>query len=372
MITIAGQAVQEVWRFFVEAAPFMLFGLFAGGLVKVFVGAAAVARHLGRGRFSSVLKAALIGIPLPLCSCGVLPAAAALKKQGANNGATTAFLISTPESGLDSISVTYALMDPLMTVARPLAAFFTAMLAGFWENLGGKADKGDGALITAAPCPVDGCCDGSDCAPADHARHHGFAEKIAAAMRYGFIELWDELAGWFMVGIVLAGVISALVPDEIIGGLLGGGILSMLAMLVAGIPLYICASASTPIAAALLLKGASPGAVLVFLLAGPATNIASITVLKGLLGRRATVVYLAAIVIGSLASGLAVNLAYPALGLSPSALSGPASETTPEWIRLGGAAVLLALSVAPARRILKGFFHKKGSSGCGCNGSCCG
>ena len=371
MITIIGQTAQEIWSFFVEAAPFMLFGLFAGGLVKVFVGSATVARHLGRGRFSSVLKAALIGIPLPLCSCGVLPAAAALKKQGANNGATTAFLISTPESGLDSISVTYALMDPLMTVARPLAAFFTAMLAGFWENLGSKGDREDGAVITAAPCPVDGCCDGSDCDPADHARHHGFAEKVAAAMRYGFIELWDELAGWFMVGIVLAGMISALVPDQLIENLLGGGIFSMIAMLIAGIPLYICASASTPIAAALLLKGASPGAVLVFLLAGPATNIASLTVLKGLLGRRATVVYLAAIAVGSLASGIAINLAYPVFGLSPSALSGPASEIAPEWIRLGGAAVLLGLSVAPAGRIVKGFF-KKEPPGCGCNGGCCG
>jgi len=355
------ETAQQVWNFLLEAAPFMLFGLLAGGLVKVFLGSAAVARHLGRGRFSSVLKAALIGIPLPLCSCGVLPAAAALKKQGANNGATTAFLISTPESGLDSISVTYALMDPVMTAARPLAAFFTAMLAGLWENLG--EDDQDGAVITtAAPCPVDGCCDGGGCAPADHARHHGFVEKIAAALRYGFIELWDELAGWFLVGIMLAGLISALVPDHVIESLLGGGFVSMLAMLVAGIPLYICASASTPIAAALLLKGASPGAVLIFLLAGPATNIASLTILKGLLGRRATLIYLAAIIVGSLASGLAINMVYSISGLSPAALSAPASEVVPEWGKYGAAAVLLLLSVAPVWKRIKNVFsgrHKE-------------
>ena len=357
--------LRQSWNLLLEAAPFMLFGLMAGGLVKVFVGTSAVARHLGRGRFSSVLKAALIGIPLPLCSCGVLPAATALKKQGANNGATTAFLISTPESGLDSISVTYGLMDPVMTVARPLAAFFTAMLAGLWENLNHK--PAEDALINAPqPCPVDGCCDGVACSSEEHRHHHTLAQKIRAAIHYAFIELWDELVAWFLVGIILAGVIAALVPDSLISSVLGGGISSMLAMLLIGVPIYICASASTPIAAALLLKGASPGAVLVFLLAGPATNIASLTMLKGLLGRRATLIYLAAIIAGSLLSGLAVNIFYSMSGFTPTALVAETTDITPLAIKISGALVLLALSIAPMTKRLKALFKGQKPQSCDC------
>ncbi len=358
------EIIKQTWNLLLEAAPFMLFGLFAGGLVKVFIGTSAVARHLGRGRFSSVFKAALIGIPLPLCSCGVLPAAAALKKQGANNGATTAFLISTPESGLDSISVTYALLDPVMTVARPVAAFFTAMVAGLSENL--RQEPSDTLIVPDQPCPVDGCCDGNGCEPEIHRHHHRFGEKLAASINYAFIELWDELAVWFLVGMILAGVISALVPDEFISNYLGGGLVSMLTMLVVGIPLYICASASTPIAAALLLKGASPGAVLIFLLAGPATNIASLAMLKGLLGRRATLLYLGAIIGGSLISGLAVNLFYELAGMSPRAMIGTAADSLPKALSVGSAVTLLILSARPVYRRIRALFSRRRKESCGC------
>ncbi len=362
------EILQQTWNMLLEAAPYMLFGLLAGGLVKVFIGTDTVARHLGRGRFASVFKAALIGIPLPLCSCGVLPAAAALKKQGANNGATTAFLISTPESGLDSISVTWALMDPVMTVARPLAAFFTAILAGLSENLR-QTPAADALITTSRPCPVDGCCDGKGCAPDAHAHHHSFIQKIHAALHYAFIELWDELAGWFIVGIILAGIIAAAVPDEFISTYLGGGVSSMLTMLLVGIPLYICASASTPIAAALLLKGASPGAVMIFLLAGPATNIASLTMLKGLLGRRATFIYLVAIIIGSLLSGLAVNLFYELSGITPKAMAGIAGEGLPQTVKITGALILIALSTPTLTRKIKAMFKDGKNQGCDC-GTC--
>ena len=130
----------ESWRVLEQSAPYVLFGIVIGGLLKVFLPPSAVARHLGQGRFLSVLKSALMGIPMPLCSCGVLPTAAALKRQGANNGATTAFLISTPESGVDSIAVTYALLDPVMTIARPAAAFTAAAVAGVAENLAQPPD----------------------------------------------------------------------------------------------------------------------------------------------------------------------------------------------------------------------------------------
>ena len=214
----------------------------------------------------------------------MLPAAASIRKQGASRGATTSFLISTPESGLDSMAVTYALLDPLMTLARPLAAMISAVGTGLLEGLwpDGKAEK----IKPDLSCPVDGCCDGKDCDPKLHAHHHTLGQKLAAGIRYALGELWTDLAGWFWLGLLLAGVMTALLPAGLLAGALGGGIGSMLIMLAAGVPLYICATASTPIAAALILKGASPGAALVFLMAGPATNLASLTMLTRPFGQK--------------------------------------------------------------------------------------
>ena len=276
----------------------------------------------------------------------MLPTGVGLKKQGANNGATMAFLISTPESGVDSIAVTYALLDPIMTVARPVVAFVTAVAAGVAENLLGSGKNG-GAEAADLTCPVDACCDGKNCSPDEHKRHHTFLEKIRAGLRYAFTEVWADLAGWFLVGLLLAGLITTAVPAEIMTRYLGGGLKSMLAMLALGIPLYICATASTPIAAALILKGVSPGAALVFLLAGPATNATSLTVLIGVLGKRATVIYLATIAISTVLFGLVVDQLYLSLGLSPKALVGQASEVVPVWGQVAGAFTLLVLSIRP-------------------------
>lgn len=357
----------QSWQLLLDAAPYILFGIFMGGLLKVFLSPSQVARHLGQGRFSSVFKAALFGIPLPLCSCGVLPAAAALKKQGANNGATAAFLISTPESGVDSIAVSYALLDPIMTVARPLAAFLTSLAAGMTENL--LRPPKPGLAMADFSCVVDGCCSGIGCPPETHAAHHTLGEKLLAGMRYATGELWGDLAGWFFFGLLLAGGISALVPETMITGYLSGGLGSMLLMLAFGIPLYICATASTPIAAALILKGVSPGAALVFLLAGPATNMATLTVLANLLGKRTTVVYLTAIAVGAVLCGLAVDGVYTLLGIQAKAVVGQAAEIMPYPVQLGSTLLLLALSVKPISAMVRGWFKKEGG-GCGCDGGC--
>ncbi len=364
------------WDLFLDAALYILFGLAIGGLLKMFLSTEYVVRHLGSGRYLSVIKAALFGIPIPLCSCGVLPAAAALKKQGANNGATTAFLISTPESGVDSIAVSYALLDPIMTVARPLAAMLTAMTAGMTENfLNPPPKRPAGTPVQLGPCPVDGCCDGTACDTASHRKHHGLFAKIGAGLRYAAGELWGDLAGWFFVGILLAGLITTLVPAELMGNVFGGGLAAMLLMLVAGIPLYICASASTPIAVALILKGVSPGAALVFLLVGPATNAASLTMLTGLLGKRATARYLAAIAVVSVLCGLLLDAVYAASGLTAAATIGQAAEVIPRPLALASAVVLLAISVKPLwrslrRRAAQGHGHDHGHGECGCSGGC--
>lgn len=362
----------ESWQLLLDASVYILFGILIGGLLKVFLSPAYVARHLGQGRYSSVFKAALFGVPLPLCSCGVLPAAAALKRQGANNGATTAFLISTPESGIDSISVSYALLDPIMTVARPLAAFVSAIIAGCIENTF-NPPRPQLAMAADLSCPVDGCCDGVDCSPAEHAKHHNLFEKIRAGMCYAFGDLWGDLAGWFFIGLLLAGLISALVPDDLITSYLGGGFVAMLLMLAFGIPLYICATASTPIAAAMILKGVSPGAALVFMLAGPATNMATISVLVGMLGRRATVVYLTCIAVTALLFGLALDGIYAALGLSAKATVGQSGELVPYPVQLVAALLILALSVRPMVTMIRRWLGKgagRADSSCGCDGGC--
>jgi len=347
----------EAWHLLLESSIYVLFGLLVSGLLRVFLNPEIVARQLGRGKFSSVFKAAFLGIPLPLCSCGVLPAAVSLRKQGANTGATTAFLISTPESGVDSLAITYALLDPVMTVARPVAAFLTATAAGIAENAFNDA-KDENRVAADLTCPVDACCDGEDCPPEEHKNHHTFKQKVIAGLKYALTDVWNDMAGWFLTGILLAGLISALVPDEIMVRFLGGGLSSMFLMLLVGIPLYICATASTPVAAALILKGVSPGAALVFLLAGPATNITSLTVLWGALGKRATAIYLGAICLSAVLFGLLVDYIYHAFGLVPQALLGQAAEIIPPWAQWAGALFLLVLSVKPVFASLSSRFKR--------------
>jgi uncharacterized membrane protein YraQ (UPF0718 family) len=354
-MNVALKILQEAWTLLLDASFYVLFGLLVSGMLRVFLSPNTVAQHLGKGKFRSVFKAAFLGIPVPLCSCGVLPAAVSLKRQGANNGATTAFLISTPESGVDSIAITYALLDPIMTVVRPVVAFVTAAAAGVTENLFGRHATGQ-TITPDLSCPVDACCDGLDCDPKIHSRHHSFSEKIRAGLSYAFGDVWDDIAAWFLVGLVLAGLITALVPEALFHRYLGSGISSMLIMLAVSAPLYICATASTPIAAALILKGVSPGAALVFLLAGPATNVTSLTVLLGVLGKRATAIYLGTLGLFTIASGLAVNHLYLSLGISPGATLGQAAELVPPWAEWAGALILLALSVGPvSRRITRRF-----------------
>jgi hypothetical protein len=274
----------------------------------------------------------------------VLPAAVTLQKQGANKGAVTSFMISTPESGIDSIAITYALLDPIMTVARPVVAFFTAAIAGVAENLLEKS----GSHTQAHPdltCPVDQCCDGINCRPEDHKRHHSVAEKLGAGVRYAFTDFWNDLAGWFFIGLLAAGLIAVLIPEEMVKTYLGSGLPAMLFMLAVGIPLYICATASTPIAAALILKGVSPGAALVFLLAGPATNIAALTVMAGIIGKRATAIYLVAIAVSTVVFGLILDQVYSALGVSAQAVASGTATNIPEWIEVAGALTLILLSL---------------------------
>jgi uncharacterized membrane protein YraQ (UPF0718 family) len=289
----------------------------------------------------------------------VLPAAASLKKLGANKGATTAFLIATPESGIDSMAITYALLDPIMTVARPIAAFITAISAGFLENLIDKPQKKEISPTTLA-CPVDNCCDGIDCDPEEHRKHHTIFEKTIAGLKYGMGDVWGDIAVWFFVGLIIAGSITAIIPDDLMARYLGGGLQSMVIMLVFGVPIYICATASTPVAAALILKGVSPGAALVFLLAGPGTNITSLSTMYGILGRKATFRYLTVLSVFALLFGLLVDKIYLMSGIVPKAVLGEASDLIPHGLKLSATIIVLLISIKPvARWTRKKLFRKK-------------
>ena len=307
------QILLAAWLILCTSAPYVLFGLLMAGLLKAVIPDSFVSRHLGGNSARAVIKASLLGMPLPLCSCGVLPVAASLKKQGAGPGPTTAFLISTPETGVDSMAITYALLDPIMTVIRPLAALITATSAGLLVNL----------LPTRPPAPAcapDGsCCCKTACTSQHSSPVTPLRRAIPDGIRYAFTQLLGDIGPYLLAGIAIAGLITWLIPDGFVEQHLGSGIASMLIMLVAGIPLYVCASASTPIVAALALKGLSPGAALVFLMVGPATNAASITVVARLLGRPVAVVYVTVIAVCALVMGMAVNVLYGWLAIDISA-----------------------------------------------------
>ena len=339
------------WQLLEESSLYIFGGLLIGGMLKIFLSPTFVAQHLGQGKIRSVFKAALLGVPIPLCSCGVLPAAAQLKRQGANNGATTAFLIATPESGVDSITVSWALLDPLMTVARPVAAFVSAVVAGILENLVSERTPERMAplpmavpLTTTSASTAATTCSDSHCGCHQEEVYSGFFAKLRQGIGYALNDIWGDLAGWFFIGIVAAAAITVLVPSELISRYLGGGLSSMALALLIGLPMYICATASTPIAAAMILKGVSPGTALVFLLTGPATNLAALAVLLRILGKKGVAIYLVSIAVISVLCGLLLDGIYLSLGLSAAATIGQVSEALPHWLMLSSAVLLLALS----------------------------
>jgi uncharacterized membrane protein YraQ (UPF0718 family) len=332
--------LREAWQILAEAAPFILFGFLAAGLLKALIPQELVARHLGRRTTGAVIKASLLGIPMPLCSCGVIPAAVGLRQQGASRGASAAFLVSTPESGVDSIAITWALLDPVMTVIRPIAAFVTATLTGVLINLLPEESLEN----TRIPPNQSGCsCPSKESGSSPPQKTETLAAKIGSGLDYAFTALLKDIGGWLLLGVGLAGGISALVPDGLLASIFEHQNSSLLIMLLVSVPLYMCASASTPIAASLVLKGLSPGAALVFLLAGPATNAATITVIARHWGRAATIIYLAVITVCSVAFGWMVNQLYAWADLDITRWLSQATDEGTEWWGVLCAMVLLGL-----------------------------
>lgn len=297
----------------VEMAPYLLLGFTMAGLLSVLISPRWVERHLGNRGLGQVFKASLFGVPLPLCSCGVIPVGASLRQHGAGKGATTAFMLSTPQTGVDSIAVTYALLGPFLAIVRPIAALLTGFIGG---SLVYAFDRnGDDKPVEDAP--ESSCSSGSSCCEADEVPQK---KTFFDGLHYGLVTLPRDIGRALIVGILLSGVISALIKPHALEAYLGGGFWPMIAAMLVGIPLYVCATASTPIALSLIHAGLSPGAALVFLITGPATNGATLTTLWRVLGRRSVVIFLITVAVGALATGLAVDALVASDIVGPSAM----------------------------------------------------
>jgi hypothetical protein len=327
MFTILQNILLEFWHILSEMAPYLLLGFFVAGILSVVISARKVEQHLGGTGAWPVIKATVFGIPLPLCSCGVIPVAASLRRHGANRGATTAFLLSTPQTGVDSIMVTFSLLGPVFAIFRPLAALATGLIGGSLVSL----LEGRRTVQEPAPVCTDACCSGEST--------DGPFQRI---IRYGFVSLPRDIGKALLIGLIIAGLISAVIPDDYFSGILGAGIGALLVMMLLGIPVYVCATASVPVAAALIAKGVSPGAALVFLLTGPATNAAAITTLWRIMGRTTAITYLLTVAVTALASGLFLDYILRFQGsVAMAAMPG----MLPGWFKTVSAIALLSILI---------------------------
>jgi len=355
-------AVEFVRQFVLLAwqmGPYLLLGFVVAGFLQVFIPKGWVYRQLGANSAWSVVKAAFLGAPLPLCSCGVLPVAASLKRSGASRSSIVAFLVATPVTGVDSILATYALMGGFMATVRPLAGVGIALAAGFAllaasVRAGSEPGKQDGG-VSGGPAPAGG---GGETA-AGSAERPGFLSGTADAFRYAFGDLLAGIAGPMLVGLALGALIALVVPADFIAESVGTGFLSYLAMVGIGIPLYVCATGSIPIAAALMAKGLSAGAALAFLIAGPATNTVAMAVAKDLVGKKGAIVYLMTILVGSLGLAVLVDSTAGWMGVPiTQVVAQHVHEAQPGLVEILSGYAILGLSgwhlLAPAGRKLAG------------------
>ena len=308
MMTLIGQYFDALVVMMAEMAPYLMLGFFIAGLLRTFVPRTVYSRHLSPRDMKSVVKAAAIGIPLPLCSCGVIPTSVSLRKEGASHGACTSFLIATPQTGVDSIAATYSMMGLPFAIVRPVAALFTAMFGGWMVNRYAKDDERHSAEYAHSNDECEECC---DCSHHDAVGSESFWEKFKGALAYGYIEMLQDVGKWLVIGLLIAALITVAVPNEWLAALHEYKLLNMLIVLTIAIPMYVCATGSIPIAVSLMAKGLTPGAALVMLMAGPAVNSASILVIGNSFGKRTLTLYIMSIVIGSVFFGLCIDYLLP-------------------------------------------------------------
>jgi len=318
-----------LWDLTVDMAPYLLLGFLFAGLLKVFLPQGMMNKYLGKSNFKSVLNASLLGIPLPLCSCGVLPAGISLYKNGASKGSSVSFLISTPQTGVDSILVTWSMLGLPLAIIRPIAALVTGLTGGILTNRLAKNDIRKEEIVQPKKT-----------------NKSQQKKSLGKVLHYAFVEMLMDIAKWLIIGLLIAAFISVILPDNFFTEFKLNGFYGMLIMLIASIPLYVCATSSVPIAAVLLMKGISPGALLVFLMAGPATNAATITVVGKNLGNKTLIVYLFSIIAGSLAFGLIMDNFLPASWFMPMlAIHEHTHGLLPYWFNVVSTLLLIAFLI---------------------------
>ena len=328
----------ELLLILTEMAPYLMIGFILAGLLHLLFPKKKVRKYMGQNNFRSIFNAALLGVPLPLCSCGVIPTGISFYKHGASKSSTVSFLISTPQTGVDSIFVTYSMLGLPFAIIRPIVAFITGLFGGLLTK---KIDPEKAEVVLSNN-------DSSDEIP------KGLFPKIKEMFRYSFIEFLQDISNWLVIGLLIAALISVLVPDDFFADKIPNDFLGMLIILIISIPVYICATASVPVAAVLILKGLSPGAALVLLMAGPATNAATITMVGKTLGKKSLTGYLIAIISGALLSGVIIDYFLPAQWFRISehfSHMGHNHEMIPEWLKISSAVILMLL-------IINGYIQK--------------
>jgi uncharacterized membrane protein YraQ (UPF0718 family) len=304
MGTIIFELLTNFWILLTSIAIYILIGVFLAGVFKCFLPDALIKKHLGGKRFVANIKAAIIGIPLPLCSCSIIPFVSALKKSGASNSAIQTFLISTPITGADSILATYGVMGWVFAIYRTISSVFISLLAGLLSLVFIKEDSINQTLdIQTSSRP---CCSSSTVCSAEVSDNitHNNGKTTSALIRriitYAFDDIFKDIAQSLIIGIVLGALIMTLMPENLSQYLSNNLVLNYLLILLIAMPLYVCATASVPLGVALLSSGFSPGAVFIFLTAGPATNAITMSVVNQVLGKNSLFVYLFSILAGSL------------------------------------------------------------------------
>ena len=325
--------LKESLGLWLEVSPYLLLGMVIAGFLHVFLGKDLISRHLGKGGIGSIIKASIFGVPLPVCSCGVIPLASSLRKDGAHKSSVLSFLVSTPTTGVDSIAATYSLMGPLFAIFRPLGALISGITLGvidyFFE---GKKEK-------TKEIPKH----------SHHKSVHIF--KLREFFRYAFLEIPQDIGKWLLLGTMVGGAIATFIPKELFAQYFSYPFDFVIALVV-GIPLYVCATGSIPIAVSLLYKGFSPGAALVFLIAGPATNAITLSFVRAKLGKKSFYIYLLSIIAVAVILGLAFNYIWTILGKDPKLTTG-AGQMLPLYIKVISAIILFLIIIASSMKLKK-------------------
>ncbi len=321
MINFLEKFVSETLFLFLEISPYLLVGFFFAGVIHTVLGESYIRKHFAKSGIASTIKATILGIPLPICSCGVIPLAESLRKDGASKSSVMSFLVSTPSSGVDSIFATYALLGPVFAVFRPIASLFSGIIVGVATHFGENGEE--------TPVIPD----------SDKKGKREFKDIFS----YGFKVLPSEIAQWLFIGVAAGGLISALIPHDFASAYLTTPFLHYFVILLISVPLYVCATGSIPIAASLLMKGILPGAVLAFLIAGPATNTVTLSFVYKKLGLKVAVIYLISIVLTSIGLGIIFDMLISELKMSPVSSHVHGEDDTGMITLLSGVLLLLLL-----------------------------